>query len=167
MHAIVGNFAILHFGQPERAMAEFVRVLAPGGVLALSTWDRPEHARVVGAMYDAVTEVGATPPAHLPAGPSFFRFADEDEFARMFADVGLADVEVRTVKFTYHLANAETLWVDLQRGTVRMRALVHDQSEEMRDRIRAAFVRRVEEYANPDGGVDIPVSVKLAYGVKG
>ena len=41
MDAVVANFAILHFGRPERAVAEFVRVLGPGGSVALSTWDSP------------------------------------------------------------------------------------------------------------------------------
>jgi SAM-dependent methyltransferase len=100
MDAVVGNLAILHFGQPERAAAEFARVLAPGGALALSTWDKPERARLVGAMYDAVSEVGATPPPHLPPGPPFFRFADEAEFARLLRDAGLTKVEVTTVEFT-------------------------------------------------------------------
>ncbi len=33
--AVVGNFVIFHVGRPERAVEEFVRVLAPGGRLAI------------------------------------------------------------------------------------------------------------------------------------
>ena len=167
MDAVVGNLAILHFGRPERAAAEFARVLAPGGALALSTWDKPERARLVGAMYDAVSEVGATPLPHLPPGPPFFRFADEAEFARLLRDAGLTDVEVTTVEFTHHAASADEVWEGLRRGTVRMRALVFDQPEDVRERIRATFARRLGEYICPSGGLDIPVSVKVASGVRG
>jgi len=36
-----------------------------------------------------------------------------------------------------------------------------------RERIRAAFLRLLGEYAAPQGGIDVPVSVKVASGVKG
>ena len=36
--AVVSNLAIMHFSRPERAMAEFARVLRPGGALALTAW---------------------------------------------------------------------------------------------------------------------------------
>ena len=35
--AVVGNFIMLHVGQPERAAAEFVRVLAPGRQTCLTS----------------------------------------------------------------------------------------------------------------------------------
>jgi SAM-dependent methyltransferase len=67
--AVVGNFAILHRAHPERALAEFGRVLAPGGMVALSTWDAPERCRLAGVFVDAVAEVGAPPPVEVPPRP--------------------------------------------------------------------------------------------------
>jgi SAM-dependent methyltransferase len=81
--AVVANFLILHVGRPERVAAELARVLAPGGRLALSTWDVPARGRLVGVLADAVRQAGAAPPADLPPGPPLFRFADEAEFARL------------------------------------------------------------------------------------
>lgn len=34
--AVVGNLLIMHLGRPERAVEGFVRVVAPGGRLALT-----------------------------------------------------------------------------------------------------------------------------------
>lgn len=110
MDAVVGNFAILHVGRPERAAAQAARVLAPGGSLALSTWDLPDQARLIGVITDAIAEAGAVPPESIPAGPPFFRFADEDEFARLLGGAGLADVHVQTVTFHHHLASAGQWW---------------------------------------------------------
>jgi SAM-dependent methyltransferase len=167
MDAIVGNLAILHFGRPEHAVAEFARVLAPGGALSLSTWDHPERSRLVGAMYEAVAELGVTPLADLPPGPPFFRFADEAEFAKLLAGAGLGEIRVQTVGFTYRMKSVDEAWDGLRRGTVRMRALVFDQPEDVRERVRDVFTRRLEEHASPDGGLDIPVSFKVASGIKG
>jgi SAM-dependent methyltransferase len=163
--AVVANFFILHVGRPEQAAAELARVLAPGGRLALSTWDAPERARLPGVFVDAVAEVGAQPPPHIPPGPSFFRFSDEGEFARLLGDADLSDVAVRTVSFTHHVASGGELWDRLLGGTVRTRALVHAQPEEVRARIRAAFDRLVRPYAT-NSGLELPVSVKLASGRK-
>jgi SAM-dependent methyltransferase len=86
--AVVGNFAILHLGRPEEAVAEFARTLAPGGTLALTVWDRPERARFVGVMLDAVAEAGATPPQDVPMGPDFFRFSVDEEFDDLSVKAG-------------------------------------------------------------------------------
>jgi SAM-dependent methyltransferase len=66
--AVVGNFAILHVGRPERVAGEAARVLAPGGTLALSTWDDPLRCRLLKVFTDAIGEVGAVPPPDLPDG---------------------------------------------------------------------------------------------------
>ena len=45
-------------GRPERVAAQAARVLAPGGALALSTWDVPERARLIGVLTEALAEAG-------------------------------------------------------------------------------------------------------------
>lgn len=164
MDAVVGNFAILHMGRPEQAAAEFARVLAPGGAVALSTWDGPQEARLIGVFLDAASEAGAVPLPHLPPGPPFFRFADDAEFTRLLLDAGLSKVDVRTVRFTHHVRSAAELWDRMASGTVRTQALVFAQPADVKARIRAAYDRIVGEYATADGGLDLPVSVKVAAG---
>lgn len=161
--AVLGNFLVLHVGRPDRVAAELARVLASDGRLALTTWDIPERARLLGVLVDAVAEVGAQPTADVPAGPPIFRFADESEFARLLASAGLGDVDVQTVAFTYRSASSDELWNGLIRGTVRTRALVLAQPEGVQAQIRAAFDRLVRPYATTSG-LEIPVSVKLASG---
>jgi SAM-dependent methyltransferase len=163
--AVVGNFGLPHFGRPELAVAEGVRVLAPGGRLALTTWDVPAEMRMFGVFLEAVGEAGAGPPDGLPPGPDVFRFSDDGEFRRLFEAQALVDVEVRGVAFTHPVRSFEDFWRALQRGTVRMASLVLDQSEETRERIRAALERRLAAY-DANGVFDVPVSVKLAAGRK-
>jgi SAM-dependent methyltransferase len=161
--AVLANFLILHVGRPEQVAAELARVLRPDGKLALSTWDGPERARLLGVLVDAVAEVGVEPPADVPSGPPIFRFADEAEFARLLGDAGLGDVDVQTVAFTHRFASGDALWKGLMGGTVRTRALVLAQPKDVQAQIRAAFDRLVRPYA-ANGGVEMPVSVKLVSG---
>ena len=163
--AVVANFGLPHFGRPEQAVAEGVRVLAPGGRLALTTWDVPAEMRMFGVFLEAVAEAGAGPPDGLPPGPDVFRFSDDGEFRRLFEGQGLVEVEVRRIAFTHPVSSFGDFWSALQRGTVRMASLVLGQSEDIRERIRAALERRLAAYAT-DGRFDLPVSVKLAAGSK-
>jgi SAM-dependent methyltransferase len=163
--AVLANFLVPHVGRPEHVTAELVRVLRPAGALALSTWDVPERARLLGVLVDAVAEVEAPASADIPPGPPFFRFSENSEFVRLLGDAGLDDVGVRTVTFTHRVASGEELWDDLMGGTVRLRALVAGQTDEVRTRIRAAFDRLVSVYETDDG-LELPVSVKLASGRK-
>jgi SAM-dependent methyltransferase len=165
MDTVLGNFAILHVSRPERVAAESARVLAPGGVLALSTWDIPARCRLLGVLTDAIGEAGAAPPPEVPEGPPFFRFADSGEFARLLTDAGFTDVRVRTVAFRHHFGTAAELWAGLIDATVRSRAMVLGQPADVQVRIRTAFERLTGEYATADG-LDIPVSVKIASGVR-
>lgn len=161
--AVVGNFILLHLGRPEQAAAEFVRVLAPGGRVALTVWDVPEKARLLGVIVDAVAAAEATPPAEIPVGPPIFRFADDREFDRLLRDQGLEDIEVRTIAFSHAAPSADDLWRGLLGGTVRTSALILRQSEDVQRKIRAAFDRIVQPYQVGDR-LEIPVSVKLAAG---
>jgi len=163
--AVVGNFAVLHLGRPELAVAEFVRVLRPGGRLALTTWDLPGRARLFGVFLDAIAEAEAAPPAGAPAGPPFFRYSVDEQFAALLRDRGLADVDVQAIGFDCRVAGADELWDGLLSGTVRLSALIEGQTVETRDRVRAAFDRLVAGYRHGDA-LELPVSVKLAAGRK-
>ncbi len=63
------------------------------------------------------------------------------------------------------MPSSDALWRGLLGGTVRTSALVRGQTSEMQRQIRAAFDRGVRQY-EVDGGLELPVSVKLASGRK-
>jgi ubiquinone/menaquinone biosynthesis C-methylase UbiE len=159
--ALVGNFVMLHLGRPERAAAEFVRVLAPGGRVALTVWDLPERARFLGVLVEALATARASPPDDIPVGPPIFRFSDEQEFAHLLGSQRLEDIQVSTVSFTHLESSPDALWRGLLGGTVRTSALVLRQTSEMQRQIRAAFDRIVQQYQVGDR-LELPVSVKLA-----
>jgi SAM-dependent methyltransferase len=60
--AVVSNLGLPHFGRPEQAVAEFRRVLTDEGRLALTAWNFPARARLVGVLLDAAQEVGIASP---------------------------------------------------------------------------------------------------------
>jgi SAM-dependent methyltransferase len=159
--AVVGNLAVMHLSRPERAMAEFARVLRPGGRLALTAWAHPSQHRLAGVFLDAVAEARALPPADLPRGPDFFRFSDDEAFAAALRQQGLASLDVTDITFVQRFASADELWDGMLGATVRVSALLTRQPGEVRQRIRVAFDRLVAGYRGGDG-LELPVAIKLA-----
>jgi len=161
--AVVSNFGIGHFPRPERAMAEFVRVVRSGGAVAVSWWDVPVRHRVMGIFFDAMNEAGATSPPELPTGPPLFRFSNELELSQTLRSAGLGGVVVRAFSFSHRLNSPEELWNGILGGTVRTSIGIRRQPKLMQDRIRGAFERLVQSYL-VDGGISVPVAFKIASG---
>jgi len=63
--AVVGNFLILHLGRPEQAIAEFVRVLRPGGS------PRRSSCASGNPSIDSSTPTNATTPSSFRSPPSW------------------------------------------------------------------------------------------------
>jgi SAM-dependent methyltransferase len=163
--AVVANFLLPHLGDHHTAAAEMTRVLAPGGWLAVSTWDVPERAAVLGIVVAAVAEAGVAPPAHLPAGPPFFAYSTDEALVGLLRGAGLHEVRARRLSFTHRVASPDELWNGVLDGTVRTAALVGGQPPHVRRRIRAAFDRLAANYA-AGAGLELPVSVQIASGRK-
>jgi ubiquinone/menaquinone biosynthesis C-methylase UbiE len=159
--AVVGGFVVNHLPHPERAMAEAARVLAPGGAVAFSVWDRPERNRLNGVFRDAMADVGVPSLAEIEQGPDPTRFSDDPEFVALLEGAGLREATVETISLTLTVPDADTLWDGFMGSSVRMRAQVDAQPQDARRRIREAFEHRVEAHRHP-AGLEIPVVVKLA-----
>jgi ubiquinone/menaquinone biosynthesis C-methylase UbiE len=162
---LTAAFLLLHVGRPDRVVAEAWRVLAPNGRAAFSVWDEPSRGRWIGVLFEAFTGAGAHPPADVPPGPPFYKYADEGEFSGLLAGAGFEDVVVETVEQTLHLDAASELWDGLVEGSVRLRPMILGQPEVLQREIRARFDELLEAH-RADDGFEVPVSVKLASGRK-
>jgi ubiquinone/menaquinone biosynthesis C-methylase UbiE len=164
--AVVAAFLLLHLGTPEHAVAEAARVLRSGGRAAFSVWDAPARGRWIGVFFEAFMAAGAHPPSDVPAGPNFFRLADEAEFTVLLEGAGLTGIEVHAVEFDLHLEDADELWNGLLEGSVRVRPMILGQTLELQRQIRERYDELLEPYRTPGGGFDVPVAVKLASGTR-
>ena len=156
--AVTAGFLVHHLPDPRRAAAEFARVLAPGGRLAATVWDRPERMRLLGLANEAMERAGAV-PAPLPDGPDAFGFADPAGFAALLEGAGFEAVEVRPIAFTHRAADAGELWDGLLGGTVRTNEQMRAQPPGVAERVREAFATLVEAH-----GLEIPIAAMLASG---
>lgn len=162
--AVVGGFVLNHLPRPERAVGEAARVLAPGGRMAFSVWDRPERTRLMGIMGDAIDRAGVDRSEGVPPGPDGFRFADEDSFTTLLAGAGMRGIRIDTLELAVEAPGTDALWDGLLGGTVRAAAAVLAAPEAEQQRVRAAFDELAAGYAVPGGGLSLPAVVKIGSG---
>lgn len=160
--AVLGNFVLNHVGRPEVALGEALRVLRPGGRLAVSTWDAPRRNRVLGLMLDAVAAADAPPPPGLPAGPTNFR--SDDDLRALLTGVGFEGVGVSRLMFEAVVPDLDTLWQGILDSAVRIPPLVTAQPPDVRARIRERFDALAAAHRRRDGSVAVPVAVQVTLG---
>jgi SAM-dependent methyltransferase len=162
--AVAAGFVVNHLPSPERAMAEFARVVRRGGRVAVTVWDRPERMRLLGILAEAVERTEEARDPGLPSGgPDPFRFADDAAVAALLSGAGLTEVDVRSIGFEQDIASTDEFWDGMLAGTVRTAGLIERQTEPVRRRIREAFENGVAPYRRGTG-IAVPVSVKLGSG---
>ena len=160
--AVAAGFLLHHLPDPHRAVAEFARVLAPGGRLAATVWDRPERMRLIGLANEALARAGADPALGLPEGPGRVRFRRTAEFEELLSAAGSRRLGAH-LYFTHRAASADELWHGLLGGTVRTAEQVAGTARQpcanASGRPSPSSPRRT---AAEDGTLEVPVAAVLA-----
>jgi SAM-dependent methyltransferase len=161
--AAVTSFGLLHFDEPDRALAEMRRVLRPGGRAAFTVWMTPEHAAGFRITLDAIAKHGDT-ESPAPPGPPFFRFSDPRECERALNEAGFTSPKVIDVPMTWRLPFGEALFEAMVHGGVRTSALLNAQSADARAAIRRAIIAESQSFMR-DGAIVLPMPCVLASAV--
>jgi SAM-dependent methyltransferase len=163
--AVTIGFGLLHFPNPDKALAEACRVLREGGRLAFTAWAGADKAVGFGLVAKAVQAHGI-PGVGLPDGPPFFRFSDPLECGRTLSGLGCVDIRSSEVAQTWRFPSAEA-WIEgVSRSTVRTAAVLRAQSEEAMARIRAALIEAASAHRGDDGTIALPMPAVLTSGRK-
>lgn len=158
------SFGMLHFPEPERALAEAARVLRKGGRVAFTVWALPERAVGFAMVLDAVQLHGKL-DVGLPPAPPFFRFGDPAECVRVLTEVGFADARAVEIQQIWHLVLPETPLDGLMHGGVRMAALLRAQTRSALAAIEKEVRTRVKAYEQ-HGELLVPMPCVLASATK-
>jgi len=161
MTAVVGNFVLHHLPFQRQALADWARVLVPGGRVALTVWDRPDKCRYLGVFNEAVAAAGAAVPDAVPAGPAMV--TDGSAYETLLGDAGFGDVRVRSLHWDHDFGSPDQLWDGVLASSVRTAALVTEQAPDVQAAIRARYDEIVASYLM-SGRFAVPVSVLLITG---
>jgi ubiquinone/menaquinone biosynthesis C-methylase UbiE len=161
---VVSNFGMPHFPDPDRFLHEAFRVLRSSGRVGFTTWDLPQKAKGLGAVYDAIQRHGSM-NVLLPPGPNFFLFSDPKKCEQSLVGAGFGAISVTKLPQIWELPGADDLLEAVLNATVRAAATLKAQRPEALKAIRESVRNAVAEYAN--GGVHrIPMAAVLATATK-
>lgn len=145
---VLMNFGLLHLAQPEKACAEVLRVLRPGGQFAFTVWAQPPQNPGGKIVNDAI-EAHADLNVQLPAGPASHLFSDEAECRKVLQRVGFdaASMIYETCLVEWDVPTSQFLFEAERDAGVRTAGLLARQTSQRLDAIMRAIEDGVRRYA--------------------
>lgn len=146
---VICAFGLLHFADPDQAIAEAYRVLAPDGRLVFTIWAGPAHHAFFSLVTSAIQAHG-NPDIDLPLGPSRFRFSNESECCRTLAGAGFADMSMATLNLDWHASRSQDFLDLIYKCTVRTAMLLENQEAAARENIHQAILDGAAQFKRGD-----------------
>ena len=140
---------VLHFvSDPDRALAEFIRVSRPGAVVAACVWDLSGGMQFVRSFWDAALSVDPGAPDEGAQR----RFGRRGEIIDWLASAGLDDVTEGILTVSSRYRDFDELWASVRGGVGPVGRYCAGLSEPKQEALRAAWF---DGLGSPSGALEL------------
>ncbi len=157
---VLCRFALQAMPDPAAVLAQALRVLAPGGRLALAVFAASERNAWASLSMQVLHEAGGD-PASAPGKPGIFALADEQRLRSMLIATGFAQPRLEHLTDERRYASFESWWAlrrSLPPGARRAWSALDDATA---DQVVRLLRERVKPYER-DGALVFPSDVLVA-----
>ncbi|MCB0212104.1 MAG: methyltransferase domain-containing protein [Anaerolineae bacterium] len=106
--AVVSQFALMFFEDRQAALQEMMRVLRPGGRLAVAVWDSLDNTPAYATVTAMLKRLFGDEAANALRSP--FNLGDTAQLQSLFTEAGIPNTEITTIEGTARFASIEA-WV--------------------------------------------------------
>ncbi|HKO21209.1 MAG TPA: methyltransferase domain-containing protein [Candidatus Eisenbacteria bacterium] len=147
--------------EPVRMAADMARAARPGGTVAVYVWDYSGQMAMMRVFWSTATELD---PNAADEGPRF-ALCHPDALEAVFAEAGLAQVEVRPIDIPTVFRSFDDYWSPFLGGQGPGPAYVMSLDPERRNALRDRIRSKLRE--EPDGSIHLTARAWAVRGRKG
>jgi SAM-dependent methyltransferase len=159
---VVSQFGLMFFTDRVQALREMLRVLAPGGILAVAVWDVLESSPAYPIEVGILERIGGQRAADALRAP--FVLGDIAELRALFEQAGAESVDTRTLIGTARFPGIRAMVEADLRGWLPVMGVVLDEGQirTILDQAETAL----SQYVNADGQVAFDAPAHIVTAVK-
>jgi len=158
--AVVSQFGLMYFDGRIAAIQEMIRVLCPGGRLAVAVWGSLERTPGYAALAGLLRRLFGAQAAESLVAP--FELGDPARLQRLFAEAGFPEVQIASLEGTARFPSIEA-WMYTE---IRGWTLADRIDDEQFDRLLAEAQTSLGQFITPDGRVEFPEPAHIVTAVK-
>ncbi|HET9399354.1 MAG TPA: methyltransferase domain-containing protein [Candidatus Acidoferrales bacterium] len=163
--SVVSRFGVMFFPSPVECLRSMLRVLKPGGRIALAVWylsERNPFDYLVAQVVNRYVE----PTAPKPGAPDMFRFAKPGDLLGLLRHAGAIDASERVLQFEIRVSmSAEDFWTLRSEMSEKLRTKLATLSAPQRAALDREAIESIRDYSS-ENGISIPAEVLIVSGAK-
>lgn len=163
--AAVSRFGIMFFPSPPGALREILRVLKPGGKLALAVWHSAERNPFHTSLSRVIDRYIESPPL-APDAPDAFRFANPGKLLKLLHEAGVADPSERLLPFTIEASMSPEDFLQLRLEiSDKLRQKIAKLAQPQLAEAKREALASLAEFSTPQG-IRFPAEILILTGAK-
>ncbi len=158
--AVVSQFGMMFFPEPEKALEEMLRVLVPGGRVAVAVWDEIETMPAYADEVALLERLAGSAAADALRAP--FTLGNRDRLLEIARSSGATDIDLKTSEGMAQFPSIRSLIEADLRGWLPVMGIALDES--MIQQILAEAETTHRAYIDPQGRAVFALSAHILSG---